>query len=342
MEKSFYNTIVHFDFSRPAVLCSLLEWKGSVPRKDYPHMLVFENGDSVGTIGGGSLEHAVMEQARAVLSTGQIRFQRFELLNTDVQEDGSLCGGTTRILFEPLDKTLQSALKSLFGPRPGGQVVITAVQGGITISVTRQGWGPDELLESEPEAIWDLAQTVALSGTPKTIKIGTTFYHLQKSLPPPVLHIFGAGHVAKAVAELAHFIELEVHVYDDRPEFANPARFPHAEKINTLGWDDLPQHLELATDDFALIVTRGHKQDLNLLRWLVPRGLAYLGLMSSRKKWRILSAALRKDGLDPHQLKAVHAPVGLEIESKTVPEIAVSIIAEIIPIANRLRPAPRS
>lgn len=151
--------------------------------------------------------------------------------------------------------------------------------------------------------------------------------------PSPAVYIFGAGHVGQFVGRIAHEAGFRVHVIDDREQFANRERFPDAAEIVV---DDIPTWLSRATipsSAYAVIVTRGHRHDLDALRALAPRRLRYLGLIGSRAKVKRIYDALHEDGsVDLDQLENVHAPIGLDVGAVTPQEIAVSIVAELIAV----------
>ena len=164
----------------------------------------------------------------------------------------------------------------------------------------------------------------------KSIKCNDELFLIQNIGNRPILHIFGAGHVGKAVADLAHFIELSTKIYDERQDLANMERFPFVLQINNNEISEIIKDTNIAQTDYVLVATRGHQNDFELMRWLLNTKIDYLSLMSSKKKWQLLSVALINDGFTQKQLNKVHSPVGLDIGSETVPEIAVSIIAEIV------------
>ena len=152
--------------------------------------------------------------------------------------------------------------------------------------------------------------------------------------PSPELYVVGAGHVGYHLARLAHEVGFRVHVVDDREKFANRDRFEHAVEIVA---DDIPSWLErsaLPPHAFAVIVTRGHTNDLEALRALAPKDLRYLGLIGSRAKVARIFDRLIADGVAPEALARVHAPIGLDIGAVTPQEIAVSILAELIAIKH--------
>ena len=155
----------------------------------------------------------------------------------------------------------------------------------------------------------------------------------------PQLYLVGAGHVAYHLARAAAPVGFHVHVLDDREKFASAERFPDAVEVAV---DTIPDWLEKTAfppNAYVVILTRGHRYDLDALRALVPRELRYLGLIGSRAKVARLYEALRDEGLSGEQMQVVHAPVGLAIGAVTPQEIAVSILAELIAVKYGKLPA---
>ena len=152
--------------------------------------------------------------------------------------------------------------------------------------------------------------------------------------PSPELYIIGAGHVGFHLARLAADVGFRVHVVDDREKFANLERFPTAVEVVA---DDIPAWIDranLPAHAYAVIVTRGHTNDLEALRVLAPRELRYLGLIGSRAKVARIYEALVEAHMPAEALRRVHAPIGLDIGAVTPQEIAVSILAELIAVKH--------
>ena len=149
----------------------------------------------------------------------------------------------------------------------------------------------------------------------------------------PAVYIFGAGHVGYYLARMAHEAGFGVHVIDDRAAFANTERFPFAASVVV---DDIPAWLARTTlpaTAYAVVVTRGHRNDLDALRALAPRELRYMGLIGSRAKVaRLYEQLMTEGGVDPDRLARIHAPIGLDLGAVTPQEIAVSITAELIAV----------
>ena len=144
----------------------------------------------------------------------------------------------------------------------------------------------------------------------------------------------GGGHVGQAVAQLSAQLDFDVWVVDDRTEYVTEARFPTAERriAGTIG-DVLPG-LEITPNTYCLIVTRGHNHDEEALYHLVDRGARYVGMIGSKRKIKLIFDDLAAEGIRADLLARVHAPVGLDIGSQTVMEIAVSIAAELVAHRN--------
>ena len=330
MEIRTLEKIINFDILRKAALCTQVEWHGSVPRKDYPMMLVDERGEIIGTIGGGALEHSVINLAKNIIKTGKPVLKKFDLTNQDVTKSSSICGGNTTILIEPYSKEIKNILRSIITDKIiNNNILITKISSKNEIIVERIKITKDYHLAFSKKIVGAIDEVIEQKKS-KSIKCNDELFLIQNIGNRPILHIFGAGHVGKAVADLAHFIELSTKIYDERQDLANMERFPFVLQINNNEISEIIKDTNIAQTDYVLVATRGHQNDFELMRWLLNTKIDYLSLMSSKKKWQLLSVALINDGFTQKQLNKVHSPVGLDIGSETVPEIAVSIIAEIV------------
>jgi xanthine dehydrogenase accessory factor len=155
----------------------------------------------------------------------------------------------------------------------------------------------------------------------------------------PVLCLFGAGHVAQPLARMAKACGFRVEVADDRIKFANPERFPGADRIVVDELTAAAGKMTLGPSSYAVVVTRGHKGDREVLESVLGRGLRFVGLLGSRPKVVHTFAALLEKGVRREELAEVHAPLGLEIGAQTPDEIAVSILAEMIAVRRGVDPA---
>jgi xanthine dehydrogenase accessory factor len=204
--------------------------------------------------------------------------------------------------------------------------------------------------------VWQAARDVMTSEKPRTLTFdlnqdpkydtglvcgGTLEIFIEPILPAPLLYIFGAGHVSHALFNAARNAGFDVIVADDREAYANAERFPGARQIFTSDFDQTLAELAVSDSAFIVIATRGHRDDLRILRWAVQTPARYIGMIGSRRKAITVYRQLVAEGLRPELFERVHSPVGLDIGAITPEEIAVAILAEII--ANRRnveRPQP--
>ncbi|MDN5347603.1 MAG: xanthine dehydrogenase accessory factor [Clostridia bacterium] len=161
---------------------------------------------------------------------------------------------------------------------------------------------------------------------------GQTEIFLHPLLPLPHLIIFGGGHVGQKVAALAHLLDYRVTIIDDRPEFANRGLFPAAERIICSPYAAAASELKINPATYIVIVTRGHRYDLECLKAVIDKPSAYLGMIGSRRRVKGVLEQLAIEGYPAEALARIHAPIGLNIGAETPAEIAVSIMAEIIQV----------
>lgn len=195
--------------------------------------------------------------------------------------------------------------------------------------------------------VWQAAREVMESEKPRTLKFdlnqdpkydtglvcgGTLEIFVEPILPPALLYIFGAGHVALNVCRPAASAGFEVIVTDDRSSYATKERFPAAREVYALDFDEAMQKIEPTEASYIVIVTRGHRDDMRLLRWALQTRARYIGMIGSKRKVIEIFKALRAEGLPEHLFERVHAPIGLDIGAVTPEEIGVAITAELIAI----------
>ncbi len=161
---------------------------------------------------------------------------------------------------------------------------------------------------------------------------GSLQVFIEPLIPSPRLYIFGAGHIGLAVHKVAALIGFETVVADDRDLYANRERFPDAQEIHTGEMDEIMSSLAPADSSYIVIVTRGHRHDLRVLRWALETPAHYIGMIGSGRKVLAIYRQLEAEGVTRESLKRVFAPIGLDIKAATPEEIAVSIVAELIAI----------
>jgi xanthine dehydrogenase accessory factor len=333
---------------RPCVFCSVVETRGSTPQKAGAAMLVYPDGSQCGTLGGGCIEAEVRQRAFGVLSGADHRRNvlTFSLDDDYGWDDGLICGGRMCILADPLsDRQAAAQYYRSY------QQIADAGKGCIETVVI--GEGPSGLpigsrclfdADSRPLATLGIedvppllaVQLPALGNRPgPSVRMGVAFLPL---LPRVTLLIVGGGHVGQAVAQLANEVDFDIWVLDDRERFASQDRFPWARRILVGDIGALLRELartEIGAGFFCIIVTRGHNHDEESLYHLVQSKAGYVGMIGSRRKIRMIFEDLQARAIPADALRRVHAPLGFAIGSQTVPEIAVSIVAELIACRNR-------
>jgi len=148
----------------------------------------------------------------------------------------------------------------------------------------------------------------------------------------PTVLIAGAGHVGLPLADLAQRLGFRTVVFDDRPEFASEARFPGADRVVAAPFEQLLQEVEITTQTYVVIATRGHEHDQTVLRQVIATPAAYIGMIGSRRKVRTVFEHLLAEGIAEEKLGRVYAPVGLRTGGQTPAEIALGILAEILTV----------
>lgn len=153
-------------------------------------------------------------------------------------------------------------------------------------------------------------------------------------LPAPTLLLIGGGHVGKAVAHLAKWLEFRVAVSDDRPEYCTPQAVPDADDFYPVPMAELPDQLEITSWTYMVLTTRGANVDIEGLPALLDSPAAYIGVIGSRRRWETTRKGLIENGIDKDLVDRVRSPIGLELNAETPKEIAVSIMAEILMVRD--------
>jgi xanthine dehydrogenase accessory factor len=161
---------------------------------------------------------------------------------------------------------------------------------------------------------------------------GTLEIFIEPVLPMPLLYVFGAGHVAIELFKAARNAGFECIVADDREAYANAERFPNALQVIAKDYDQALAELAPNESSYIVIATRGHRDDMRILRWAVQTQARYVGMVGSKRKAITIFRELTREGLSPALFDRVHSPVGLDIGAITPEEIAVSIVAELIAV----------
>ena len=155
--------------------------------------------------------------------------------------------------------------------------------------------------------------------------------YIRRFRPQERLIILGAGHISQSLCNFAVELGFSVIVVDDRASFANVTRFPRAERVICDSFENAIKIIDIDEGDYVAVVTRGHRYDADCLREVLSGKMpVYLGLIGSRRRTVELLNMLEREGFERKRLDMIHTPIGLEIGALTVPEIAVSIAAELV------------
>ncbi|MBN8734506.1 MAG: XdhC family protein [Acidobacteria bacterium] len=151
-------------------------------------------------------------------------------------------------------------------------------------------------------------------------------------LPQPRAYIFGAGHVSKCLSKVATMAGFATVVIDDRESFANRERFPEADEVLAGEYEGIFPKLEMNSSSYVVIVTRGHRDDMRVLRWAIEQPARYVAMIGSKRKVLGVKKEIVKEGVAEELFARLHAPMGLEIGAISPEEIAVSVVAEMIAV----------
>ena len=231
-----------------------------------------------------------------------------------------------------------AALEGFRQRRKGALVSRIRPGHGDTVAVER-GWLPAGVpgLAGDPvfgELAPEIIETPAAGGKPKLfVESKDRMWFIEPILPLPRLIVVGAGHVGRAVARLGSLLDFSVTVIDDREEFANTLNVPEADEILLADIGEAVKAIEDSRDNYFVIVTRGHQKDAEALRAALGREAAYIGMIGSRRKIDLMECEFLESGwATASAWAAIHAPIGVDIGSRTVEEIAVSIAAELVKV----------
>jgi xanthine dehydrogenase accessory factor len=150
--------------------------------------------------------------------------------------------------------------------------------------------------------------------------------------PQPVALIFGGGHISKSLARVLDLAGFRVSVIDNRETYANRERFPEAAEVHAEEYEDIFPKLSVNESTYIVIVTRGHRDDMRVLRWAITTQARYISMIGSKRKTIGVVKELEKEGIPRAQFERVYAPMGLEIGAVSPEEIAISVGAEMIAV----------
>lgn len=323
-------------------LATVVRVEGSSYRKPGARMLLTRSGQRAGTISGGCLEAEVMKKAWWLTEYGPT-VQRYSSFFDD---DSSMpyglgCGGTVHVLLErgvgahgvldALDLSLNSRIPF---------VIITDTHKAKTLLVREVGG--EDLFRSPDLAAFTDFEGLVQRATDDLLSFYVTAHtnelFVEYLAPSPALTIFGAGDDAKPLADFAHRLGWHVSIADGRSNLVSVGRFPDANRLIVLRYEEesLLRDLAIESEDAFVLLTHSYEQDRALLRKLLPHKPKYLGVLGPRQRTERLVAeiASQVDMSAEECMSCLHAPVGFDIGAHTPESIALSIVTEIVAVLN--------
>ncbi|MCC7234366.1 MAG: XdhC family protein [Bryobacterales bacterium] len=198
--------------------------------------------------------------------------------------------------------------------------------------------------------VWTAAREAMETGQPRHLKFnlgqdaaydnglicgGQLDIFVEPIVPQLCAYIFGAGHVSRCLSKVASMAGFATVVVDDRESFASRERFPEADEVIAGEYEEIFPKLDLNTSSYIVIVTRGHRDDMRVLRWAIEQPARYIAMIGSRRKVLGVMKEIRKEGVPESAFERLHAPMGLDIGAISPEEIAVSVVAEMIAVRRQ-------
>lgn len=332
-------------------LATVVRVEGSSYRKPGARMLLTRGGRRAGTISSGCLEAEVSQKAWWLTENGPA-IQRYSSFFDDDSPApyGLGCGGTVYVLLErgPAAHAVLNTLEQSLAARSHFVIITDTHQPATIFAHPSSG---ETLFAQYDEAAASAMESLAR----RALQQRCSFYashpaetgdptladpnlFVEYLAPPIALTIFGAGDDAKPLADFAHQLGWHVTIADGRSHLARAERFPSADRLVVLDYDNpATRHsLALGTDDAAVLLTHSYEQDRALLRELLPRTPKYLGILGPRQRTeRLITEIAPQLGLSPEEcVSRLHAPIGFDIGAHTPESIALSIVTEIFAVLN--------
>lgn len=330
---------------RRFAVATVLSCAGSTPMRAGAKAVIGPRGVLAGTVGGGVVEAEAQRQAAAAIRSGRVVVFEADLHAARNDEGTGLCGGRMRVLVDPTPARFQEVYAQAAETLKRGEsgVWLTTLRGGTPVQ-SEAKWVPARDLDTH--AGFPSADEIRQCTDGPAARLFTSpaspdgaeevAVLVEPWIPKPQLIIVGGGHVGQAVAAQAALVGFQTVVLDDRPEFAEPRRFPAGTTAICGPVGEMLSRFQRAPDSSIVIVTRSADQDAAALAAVFEQPASYVGLIGSRRKIKLLRQALVDSGdVSEDEFDRVYAPIGLDIGAVTVPEIAASIVAQLIAVRRR-------
>ncbi len=323
--------------NRKIALATVVETWGSAPRRVGAKMAITSDMAMMGSVSGGCVETAVVEEAIKVLKKHQPKVLHYGVSDDTAWEVGLACGGKISILVEPLDTQWWQLAKEaveqdkqmttisiLDGDASGGKLVLDAEK---NIVYSHQ-LSP----EQQQALLWELSPGQSRRTTLAGHDVMIDVYGSR-----PHLILIGGVHIAVALQQFAKTLGFRVSLVDPRRAFATPERFPDVDAIYYDYPDVALQHTGIDADTYIAVLTHDEKIDDPAIKTALAHQPAYIGVLSSKRTHEKRIARLKDAGISDATLLRLNTPIGLEIGAKTPEEIALAVLAEIIAVKNGVR-----
>jgi xanthine dehydrogenase accessory factor len=321
---------------RSVALATVVETWGSAPRGVGSKMAVSTDMAMTGSVSGGCVETAVIEEALDCLKKNQSRLLQFGVSDDTAWEVGLTCGGRISVFVEPLDLHWWHTVIG-FVRRDIPATTLTVVSGEdvgqkvLFDSADKVSYHTDGLSSEQVATFVQVAQTHHRSGL---IEISADRVMLDQHLPRPHLIIIGGVHIAVPLESFARQLGFRVSLIDPRQVFATQERFPEVSSILHSYPDKALPQLGLDRNTYVAVLTHDPKIDDKALLTALPSPVPYVGVLSSRRTHQERLERLRRAGLTEDQLGRIYTPIGLDINARTPEEIALCIMAEVVAVRN--------
>jgi xanthine dehydrogenase accessory factor len=319
MKKLFERIYESVKNGEDVVMVSVIGESGSTPRGAGARMAVGRNGRLEGTIGGGAVEYRSTSMAAEALEQKRSYIQGFRLRPNDIADLGMICGGDLDVYFQYIEGTEENAsmLEEIL----------------LQLEKDEDSWLVTEIMGEEG---WNMKVSLEEGGLIGQDNVKCVKEPLTKA---GKVCIFGGGHISQKLVPVLDSVGFRCLVIDDKPEFASEQLFPKAEKTLVADFSDFGGVVAINPSDYVVILTRGHKNDYDVLAQALRTEACYIGLVGSRTKIGKTRERLRGDGFPDDAFDRVYAPIGTEIKAETPEEIAISIAGEMIRVRAELRNA---
>lgn len=325
---------------QPFALATVVNHNGSAPRSTGAKMLVRTDGSIVGTVGGGKVEAQVVQLAHEMIQKHSATISHYVFNGVDAASMDSICGGQVEVLVEyvnPYDVVMLDLVDALLAAVRQHQKSWL-----VTVFFPQQGRTDHLLVSSDGGIVGALPPLLTLERvthckTPGMIDLDPYQVMIEPVVVGGTVYIFGAGHVSKSLAEFTQAVGFRTVVLDDRAEYANRERFPHADEVLVLdSFEGAAQKIDIDEESFIVIVTRGHLADQTVVTQVLRSGAGYIGMIGSKRKCLLIRQELQRLGFSEAEISRLHAPIGLPIGAETPEEIGISIVAEMIQVRTGL------